>query len=211
MRKITRQAVVLIEMFEGTRYESYQDSAGHWTIGIGHLILKSEREKYAGQILTDAEVFQLLQKDLIRIMGRVDAAVTVPLTDNQFSALVAWTFNLGSGALKRSNLLRRLNALDYAGAAGEFHRWTKVTINGQKVERKGLVRRRAAEELIFRSPDVVWEPDHDVWAGQADDPEVSKFIEGHPGTVVVLVGATVKEALDGSSAGDSESNGERTG
>jgi hypothetical protein len=75
----------------------------------------------------------------------VNRLVTVPLTQNQFDALVSFTYNLGEGALAESGLLRKLNAGDYAGAAPEFAKWVRAG----GVILPGLVRRRAAEADLF--------------------------------------------------------------
>ena len=52
----------------------------------------------------------------------------VSLNENQFGALVSFTYNLGAGNLASSTLLRKLNAGDYAGAAAEFPRWNKAVV-----------------------------------------------------------------------------------
>jgi lysozyme len=73
----------------------------------------------------------------------------VPLTAAERAALVSFAFNVGLGALSRSTLLRRVNAGDRAGAAGEFSRWVYGTAAGRKVRLGGLVRRRRAEAALF--------------------------------------------------------------
>jgi peptidoglycan hydrolase-like protein with peptidoglycan-binding domain len=80
------------------------------------------------------------------MVDAVRARVSVPLTQNQFDALVSFTFNVGAGAFGGSTLLKRLNAGDYAGGADEFGKWTK---SGGKVF-AGLVRRRTEEAALFR-------------------------------------------------------------
>jgi hypothetical protein len=71
----------------------------------------------------------------------------VPLTQNEYDALVSFTYNAGGGNLAKSTLLRKLNAGDYDGAAAEFDKW--VSSKGQRLN--GLIRRRNAEEALFRS------------------------------------------------------------
>ena len=71
----------------------------------------------------------------------------MPVTQNQFDALVSFTYNLGAGNLRSSTLLKKLNAGDYAGAADEFPKWNKA---GGK-ELAGLTRRRNAERDLFLS------------------------------------------------------------
>src|SRR5690606_6833672 len=77
---------------------------------------------------------------------QVDRLVKVPLKQHQFDALVSFAYNAGIGNLRSSTLLRKLNARDFAGAALEFHRWNRS--NGKVLP--GLVRRRAAEALLFQ-------------------------------------------------------------
>ena len=67
------------------------------------------------------------------------------ISDNQFSGLVSFTFNLGAGALQRSTLRIKLNRGEYQNAADEFPKWRMA---GGRVL-AGLVRRRAAEWALF--------------------------------------------------------------
>jgi hypothetical protein len=84
--------------------------------------------------------------------------VKVPLNENQFSSLVSFSYNVGTGALQDSTLLKKLNAGDYDGAAGEFGKWNKGTVKNpktgkkEKVELRGLTTRRAAERKLFETP-----------------------------------------------------------
>ena len=77
----------------------------------------------------------------------INGRVTVPLTQPQFDALVSFVFNVGAGAFRKSTLLKKLNAGDYAEATAEFPRWVK----GGGKTLPGLVVRRAAEMLLFGS------------------------------------------------------------
>lgn len=86
-----------------------------------------------------------LQQDLIASEQAVNQRVRVPLTQQQFDALVSFVFNLGAGSFSRSALLQKLNNQDYTGAGNEFLRWTHA---GGKVV-PGLVRRREAEKALF--------------------------------------------------------------
>ena len=73
--------------------------------------------------------------------------INVPLTNGQFDALVSFTFNLGSGALQRSTLRRKLNRQEYKLAANQFSRWVWAGV--KKLKR--LVHRRNAEATLFSS------------------------------------------------------------
>lgn len=69
----------------------------------------------------------------------------MPLTDNQFSALVCFCFNVGVGAFEDSTLLELLNQGDFIGASNQFAQWNKV--NGEPW--LDLTRRRLAEQALF--------------------------------------------------------------
>jgi len=75
----------------------------------------------------------------------VNTAVSVPLSQNHFDALVSWVYNLGNGNLTSSTMLKVLNAGEYEGVPAQIKRWNKA---GGKVL-DGLVRRREAEALLF--------------------------------------------------------------
>jgi len=137
--------LALIKSFEGLRLEKYKDAVGKWTIGYGHLILPDEKFPHA---ITEAEAEALLRTDLLMTERGVHKAVTVALNQNQFDALVAFTFNLGAGNLQSSTLLKLLNQGEYAQAADQFLRWNKA---GGKVL-AGLTKRREAERALFLKP-----------------------------------------------------------
>jgi len=204
--KIVRQVLTLIENSEGLRLKPYRDVAGHWTVGVGHLLTPDEDRIE----ITKDQAYALLQADLEEAMRLVENAVDVPINDNQFSALVSFTFNLGGGALLKSTLLKKLNAGDYEGAAGQFERWTKAGPKGMKVDQKGLIKRRYAEEILFRSPVPVYVPSHAVWSGMAGDPKGFEFAAARPGTVMLMVAPIVEEAYGTGAEGDgTDGEGER--
>lgn len=134
----------LIREFEGEKLTSYRCSAGVLTIGVG----STGPHVKPGMTITKAESDALFKKDLVRFEKAVNEAVKVPLTQNAFDSLVAFSFNVGISAFRSSTLLKKLNAGDYEGAADQFGRWTRA---GGKVL-AGLVRRRAAEAALFRKP-----------------------------------------------------------
>ena len=88
-----------------------------------------------------------MRADLLDTCRDVAALVEVPLSDNQFAALVSFTFNLGRGNLAKSTLLKKLNDEDYDGAGAEFPKWNKAS--GKALA--GLTRRREAEQELFRT------------------------------------------------------------
>lgn len=98
--------------------------------------------------ITEEEGIELLMLDIAKFERAVERLITAPLNQNQFDALVSFSFNLGSGSLQNSTLRRRVNRSEYERAADEFPRW--VFAGGRKL--KGLVRRRYAERELFLTP-----------------------------------------------------------
>jgi lysozyme len=166
-RDIPQQAVDLVKNSEGlrdgnpqtTNFDPYLDPVGIWTIGWGHAVVRAgqfvrgatnrpvaEGVFPGGITLEQAEA--LLRADLGDTGRSVLSVVEVALTDNQFAALLSFTFNLGLGNLHQSTLLRKLNTGDYAGAADQFGLW--VMAGG--AQQPGLVKRRAAERTLFLQP-----------------------------------------------------------
>ena len=140
-RSVNKASLDKIKQWEGLRLTAYTDSVGVWTIGYGH----TGADVKPGMTITNERADELLRGDLRTAERAVDSSVTVPLSDNQFGALVSFVFNVGSGAFKGSTLLKKLNAGDYDSVPAELARWNKGTIGGKKVVIPGLVNRRAAE------------------------------------------------------------------
>ena len=140
MRTINDLGLALIKSFENCKLEAYQDQVGVWTIGWGHT-----GNVYAGQEITQDEADALLETDLTKFENGVSNLVKVPITDNQFAALVSFAFNLGLGALGGSTLLKLVNAQDIDGASLEFLKWDHA--GGKPSD--GLLRRRTAESMLF--------------------------------------------------------------
>jgi len=146
MRVTSEEGIALIKKFEGCELDAYQCSANVWTIGYGHTRGISE-----GDTCTQAQAEEMLIDDLQEFEGYVNELVDVELTQSQFDALVAWTYNLGPTNLKSSTLLKRLNEGDMADVPHQIRRWNKA---GGKVL-DGLIRRREAEALLFQGD--AWE------------------------------------------------------
>ena len=125
------------EGFSATPYPDYKGQS----IGHGHLIKPGE----SFTSITRAQAEQLLMVDVAWAQEAVSNAVEVSLTVNQFDALVCLAYNIGAPAFRSSTLVARLNAGDYAAAAGEFRRW--VYAGGQV--NPTLVARRDREQILF--------------------------------------------------------------
>ena len=131
--KISQKGLDLIKNFEGLELKAYKDSVGILTIGYG----STGSHVKSGMTITAEQAEELLKQDVSRFEKGVNDLVKVSLTQNQFDALVSFSFNLGLGNLKSSTLLKKLNASDYTGAVNEFLRWNRA---GGKVL-NGLTRR----------------------------------------------------------------------
>ncbi|MFT0891020.1 lysozyme [Pseudochelatococcus sp. G4_1912] len=140
-RKVTPFVIEKLKQWEGSRLVAYRDPAGIWTIGYGH----TGPDVKPGMQITQAEADRLLRDDLARFERAVDQVVKVPLRDNQFGALVSFSFNVGAAAFDKSTLLKKLNQGNYSTVPGELARWNMA---GGKVL-AGLVNRRAAEADLW--------------------------------------------------------------
>lgn len=145
-RLTTQSGIALIKEFEGFSSKIYRCPAGLPTIGYGHVVRPEDVHLFArGLSKANGEI--LLRIDLQKAEKAVLRLINVPLSDSQFDALVSFTFNLGSGALQRSTLRRKLNRGDYQSVPHELQRW--VFANGKRLN--GLTRRRNEEARLFMS------------------------------------------------------------
>lgn len=142
----------LVEKSENCKLVAYRDAVGVWTIGWGH----TGPEVHEGLVWTQEQADAQLALDIAEASRGVSRLVTVPLTQGQFDALTDFVFNLGSGKLQESTLLRLLNGGNYAGvpdqlyrkdADGTEHGW----IYGGGEILPGLVTRRKAEIELWNS------------------------------------------------------------
>ena len=85
-------------------------------------MLAHEQDQFATGI-TPAEATDLLRKDVRSAERAVLRLISVPLTDEQFDALVSFTFNLGAGALQRSTLRRKVNLGEHESTPAELMKW----------------------------------------------------------------------------------------
>jgi lysozyme len=135
--------LALTEQFEGCELTAYQDVKGVWTIGVGH----TGADVVPGLTITQAQAQALLANDVSSAVACVNNVVAVPLSQQQFDALVDFVFNVGAGAFETSTLLKNLNAGDFAGTAAQFDVWD----HAGPVVVPGLLRRRQAETALFNS------------------------------------------------------------
>lgn len=138
------KGIALIKSFEGLYLKAYLCPAGVWTIGYGHT-----KGVQKGQTITALQADQFLGEDLKRFEKTVSGQ-NLKLTQNQFDALVSFTYNVGEGNFQSSTLLKKakLNPADLS-IRNEFAKWNKAKVNGVLTVLDGLTRRRTAEANLY--------------------------------------------------------------
>ena len=145
MRNV-QPAIDLIKRYEGLCLKAYKCPAGVWTIGYGTTRYHMAEPVREGDIISEAKAEELLAFDVMFFADRIEGLITAKVTDNEFCALLSFSYNVGYGALKSSTLLRKLNAgHDRKIVAEQFMRWVKA--GGRELA--GLVARRNAERALF--------------------------------------------------------------
>lgn len=146
-RQVNNRGLALIRSFESYSPVAYVCPAGKMTIGWGHTGV----DVHAGMKISLARAEDLLREDVANASRAVQRMVDVPLTENEFGALVSFVFNLGGMSLFGSTLRRRLLEGNFQAAADEFIRWSKVRNpkTGELETCEGLIRRREDERELF--------------------------------------------------------------
>lgn len=148
--KTSPHGVTLIMDREGVRLTAYQDTVGVWTIGVGHTGRMSKPSVRPDMTITLAQALDYLAADLWPVEKAVNSAIKVPMTQNQFDAMVSLAFNIGAGGFTGSTVVHKFNAHDPKGAADAFLMWEHPP---------ELRKRREAERAQFLTSNV---PQSDV-------------------------------------------------
>jgi len=137
----------LIKEFEGLSLKPYKCSAGVPTIGYGSTYYENgTKVNMSDAPITKQRAEQLLQHTADRFASKVANLLKKPVTQNQFNALVSFAYNVGSGALASSTLLKLVNINpNDAMISKEFLKWTKAG----GVKNKGLENRRIKESALY--------------------------------------------------------------
>lgn len=144
--RTSQRGIDLIKEFEGFSARAYLCAGGKLTIGYGHT-----HGVYSGQEITQEKAEEYLRQDLIDAEQTICRLVEVPLTQNQFDALVSLVYNIGPGNFYSSTIRRVINykISDINEYRLAWMMWVKA--GGKKL--KGLIRRREAEFKLFSSND----------------------------------------------------------
>jgi len=179
--QVSRAAITLIKRFEGYRRKAAQLPDGRWTIGYGHTLTARE-----GAEVSEADAEALLLYDMIGVAHTVSELVFADLTQNQFDALCAFAFSIGLEAFRGSDVLKRVNEGAFTQAAFALELWRKAEFEGERIVIDALVRRRAAEKLLFLTPpNDAWRPAPSaVLKPQLDEAAPDTAPHGAPAEVV---------------------------
>ncbi len=133
------------------RYPEYTGGPlrGTLTQGYGHTDAAGGRKIVLGVHWTEPEGAAVLAEDMAPCCATVERLVHVPLGQHQFDTLADFVFNAGAGTLRKSTLLKKLNAGDYDAVPAELLKFTYS--KGEHME--GLLHRRQAEIALWRTPD----------------------------------------------------------
>lgn len=142
MMQLSQRGRALIEDFEKLRLVAFKPTPDDvWTIGWGH----TGNDVYEGLVWTREKADSQFDVDIAKYVNQVIRSTDVELTQNQFDALVSFTYNEGVTAEGHSTLLQYVNQRRWLDAANEFPKWNKQ--KGKVLD--GLTRRRATERELF--------------------------------------------------------------
>ena len=144
--RISEKGLNLIKQFEGCELNAYKCPSGVWTLGWGHT-----ENVTPNQSITQEEADNLLINDMVKYENYVNNCgdLTFIPNQNQFDALVSFTYNCGQGSL--STLVQNRDANIVADKL-------LLYVNGSNGVLQGLVRRREAERQLFLNGDFAPSP-----------------------------------------------------
>ena len=128
-----------MKQLEGVRHTAYDDGQGNMTIGVGHYIKPDEPKLYYAT-LSNAQVNDLLKRDMRPCERSINNNVNVPLTQNQFDALMSFCHNVGPDKFAGSNVIKHINRENYTKAADALLSWNKP---------QDIIKRRQRERKLF--------------------------------------------------------------
>ncbi len=135
--KTSEKGIALIKEFEGCRLTVYLDPIGIPTVGVGHT--KGITKAMVGKKISQALADQYLREDLVTAENAVNK-IDQTWNQNQFDALVSFTFNCGAGNLKK--LCTNRNKVQIGNALTIYNKAGGVVL-------AGLTRRRKAEKTLY--------------------------------------------------------------
>ena len=168
---MTEKGLNLIKEFEGCKLNAYLCPSKVWTIGFGATYYKDGSKVKKGDTITMDEAIDLfnwmIDEEYEPFVKKV---VTSKINPYQVDALCSFAYNCGTGNLKRSTLLKKVNANpNDPTIANEFAKWNKS--KGEVLG--GLTRRRKAETTLYFTEWVEPKPEPEL------EPEKPKTLTGY--------------------------------
>lgn len=148
--KTSEKGIDLLKVLEegkGFSSKSYICSSGKRTIGYGHVILPDDN---IIEPITEDQAEDILEKDVTAAENAINKYVKIPLTQNQFDALVCFVFNVGRTNFKTSTLLKFINEQLWDKIPKQFMRW----VYHDKKLIKGLENRRKIEVRLWKNENI---------------------------------------------------------
>jgi len=147
IKKTSKRGLDFIAQEEGVVLKPYKCSAGIPTIGIGSTYYEDgSKVKMTDAPISKERAIQLFQNVLIHYEMCVYTSTRDDINQNQFDALVSLAFNIGTNALKKSTLLKRVNKNpNGADIEGAFLMWKNAA--GKPI----LLNRRKREYALYSS------------------------------------------------------------
>lgn len=164
--RTSQAGIDLLKNYEALRLDAHDvEGKGRLTIGYGHY---NDPGVTSGMIIAEAQAEAYLREDLRKHEAQVIRAVKVPLTQNQFDALVSFSFNTGAPA--DDSVYEEVNKGNFDRAMIELAGWRGKGTRAYP----GLKRRRNDEIELFMGGDTAREyndTDH-----YENGPELKTFI-----------------------------------
>ena len=146
--KLSDNGFRLLGELEGIVLRPYKDSVGIPTIGIGSTYYEDgTKVKMTDKAITKERAIQLAKNAVKSFEEQVNKSILLPMTQNQFDAMVLLCYNIGKSGFARSSVVRNFNLGNIQRAADSFLLWNKA--GGRVVQ--GLVNRRNKERSLFLS------------------------------------------------------------
>lgn len=147
--KLSQRGLELIKSFEGLSLVPYVCAGGINTIGYGNTYYTNGKKvSLQDPKITALQAEELLRNSLSTYEKAVDSFCRDDISQSQFDALVSFCYNVGTGNLQKSTLIKKVNANPKdVTIADEFIKWNKA----KGTVLKGLTRRRQAEANLYFS------------------------------------------------------------
>lgn len=141
--KITKPGLDIIKKYEGLKLQAYRCPANLVTIGYGCTFYENGSKIKMGDVITEARANELLINVVSKFESIVNKKVLIPLSQNQFDALVSHTFNTGGS----STLFELVNKKSPDDVIKNWFETKYISANGKELP--GLIKRRKEESNLY--------------------------------------------------------------